>query len=69
MKKNLGSTDRIIRAALFVFFAVLYFTNTVTGTLGLVLFIAGIVLLATSLINWCPIYAVLGLNSCKRPTG
>jgi hypothetical protein len=34
MKKNLGSADKIVRLLLAVVFAVLYFTGTVTGTLG-----------------------------------
>jgi hypothetical protein len=43
MKENMGSIDKSIRVLLALAFAVLYFTNTVTGTLGLVLLvIAGI---------------------------
>lgn len=41
MKKNIGSVDRIIRLVLAVVFALLYFSGTVTGTLGLVLVILG----------------------------
>nr|WP_249028284.1 DUF2892 domain-containing protein [Nonlabens xylanidelens] len=42
----------------------LFFTNVVTGTLGVILLIVGGVLLATSFMNFCPLYAVLGINSC-----
>ncbi len=31
MKKNMGNTDRVLRAIAAVFLAVLYFTGAVTG--------------------------------------
>ena len=67
MKKNMSNLDRIVRVVLFVVFAVLYFTGVIPGTLGLVLTIAGGVLLLTSLITFCPIYAIFGFktNSSK----
>lgn len=65
MKKNLGNTDKIIRILLAVVLAILYFTNTVTGTLGIVLVVIGAILLLTSLVNFCPLYAILGINTCS----
>lgn len=65
MKSNVGTTDRIIRIALALIFAVLYFTQMVTGTVGLVLLVLGGIFMATSLIGWCPIYAAVGLSTCK----
>jgi Protein of unknown function (DUF2892) len=65
MKKNMGNADRIIRIGLAALFAVLYFTGTVTGTLGLVLVILGGVFLATSFISFCPLYTLVGVNTCK----
>lgn len=64
MKKNMGSADRVIRLLLAAFFAVLYFTGTVTGTLGLVLVILGAVFLLTSLVSFCPLYTLVGLSTC-----
>ncbi len=64
MKKNMGSIDRVVRVVLAIIFGVLYFTGTVTGTFGLVLLVLGGVFLATSLISFCPIYAVVGLSTC-----
>lgn len=66
MKKNMGSVDRIIRVILAVVFGALYFTGTVTGTLGLVLLILGVVFLATSTISFCPLYAPFGLSTCPK---
>lgn len=66
MKKNMGSVDRVIRVILAVVFGALYFTGTVTGTLGLVLLILGVVFLATSTISFCPLYAPFGLSTCPK---
>jgi hypothetical protein len=64
MKKNMGSTDKIVRIILAVVFSTLYFTGTVTGTLGLVLVILGGVFIATSLISFCPLYSIFGISTC-----
>lgn len=69
MKKNMGNTDRVIRILLAALFAVLYFTGTVTGMLGIVLLALGGVFVLTSLISFCPLYTLVGLNTCpgKKP--
>jgi len=64
MKKNVGTSDRIVRLVAAVLFIVLYLTGTVSGTLGLVLMIAAIIFAATSLVSFCPIYAIFGMNTC-----
>ncbi|MBK9014980.1 MAG: DUF2892 domain-containing protein [Saprospiraceae bacterium] len=66
MKKNMGSTDRIIRVILAAVMAVLYFTGTVTGTLGLVLLILAVVFLATSFISFCPLYLPFGISTSSE---
>jgi hypothetical protein len=65
MKANMGSTDRIIRLALAALFAVLFFTETVTGTLGIVLLVLAVVFMLTSLVSFCPLYAPFGFNTCS----
>ena len=65
MKKSMGSTDRIIRVVLAAVFAYLYFSGTVPGTLGLVLVILGAVFVLTSLVSFCPLYTLVGMNTCK----
>ncbi|MBL0006835.1 MAG: DUF2892 domain-containing protein [Saprospiraceae bacterium] len=65
MKKNMSSADRIIRVLLAAVFAILYFTGTVTGTLGLVLLVLGGVFVLTSLVSFCPLYAIVGISTCK----
>jgi hypothetical protein len=64
MKKNVGNADRVIRLILAVVFAVLYFTGLVPGTVGLVLLVLAAIFVLTSLVSFCPIYAIVGLNTC-----
>lgn len=64
MKKNMGNADKIIRFVLAAIIAVLYFTGTVTGTLGIVLLIVAGVFVVTSLVNFCPLYTLFGLKTC-----
>jgi uncharacterized membrane protein len=65
MKKNMGNADRIIRLLLAVAVAILYFTNVITGTLGIVLMVIAGVFVLTSLVSFCPLYTLIGLNTCK----
>ncbi|MBT8252388.1 MAG: DUF2892 domain-containing protein [Flavobacteriaceae bacterium] len=64
MKKNMGNSDRIIRVIVAIVAAVLYFTETVTGTLGIVLLVVAAIFLLTSFISFCPLYAPFGINTC-----
>lgn len=64
MKKNMGSTDRIIRFLLAAVIVVLYTTGTISGTLGVVLLVLAGVFVLTSFISFCPLYAPFGLSTC-----
>jgi len=64
MKINLGNADRIIRLVIAAVLALLYFTGTVTGTVGIVFLVVTALLVLTSLVSFCPLYAMLGINSC-----
>lgn len=66
MKKNMGNADRIIRLVFAAVFAALYFTQTVTGTVGIVLLVLGAVFALTSIISFCPLYTLVGLNTCPK---
>ena len=65
MKKNMGGLDKTIRLVVAVVLAVLYFTNTITGTFALVAVIAAAIFTLTSIISFCPLYTLLGINTCK----
>ena len=64
MKKNMGTTDRIVRVVIAAIIAALYFSNMITGTLGIVLLILAGVFVLTSIIAFCPLYILFGLNTC-----
>jgi hypothetical protein len=65
MKANMGTTDKMIRIVVAALIAVLYFTNVISGTLGLVLLVLALVFVLTSLISFCPLYAPFGISTCK----
>lgn len=62
----MGGADRIIRILVAGILAYLYFSGTVTGTLGIVLLVLGGVFVLTSLVGFCPLYTLVGLNTCGR---
>ena len=66
MKKNMGSTDKIIRIAIAVIIAILYFTNTISGALAIVLGAFAIVFIITSFVSFCPLYAPFGISTRKK---
>jgi len=66
MKTNMGSADKIIRIVIAAVVAVLYFTKVIEGTLGIVLLVLAAVFVLTSLISFCPLYTVIGLNTGKK---
>lgn len=66
MKKNMGSTDRIVRIIIAAVIAILFFTKVITGTLGIVLLVLGVVFLATSFISFCPLYLPFGLSTLRK---
>lgn len=64
MKKNMGTTDRIVRVIIAAIIVVLYFTNVISGTVGIILIILAGVFLLTSLISFCPLYPIFGIKTC-----
>ena len=64
MKKNMGNADRIVRLLVAAVVAVLYFTNVISGILGIVLLVVAGVFVLTSLVSFCPLYSLVGMNTC-----
>lgn len=58
-KTNEGTVDRALRAAVGLGLIAIVFVGPQTpwGWLGLIP-------LATSLMGWCPLYSLLGINTC-----
>lgn len=66
MKKNMGGADRIIRITIAAVIAILFFTDILTGTLGIVLLILAGIFVLTSFISFCPLYLPFGIKTCKK---
>jgi hypothetical protein len=66
MKKNVGNIDKIIRLSIAAIILVLFLTDVVTGTLGIVLLVLAGVFTLTSLIGFCPSYVPIGATTCKK---
>ena len=60
MKANIGQTDKWIRIVV----GVALIVWAATG--GPVWAWIGVIPLATGLVNFCPLYRMLGINTCRR---
>ena len=62
MTKNMGGTDRIVR--ILIGLALLWYATVAAPTgynwIGWI----GVIPLVTSLIGFCPLYTILGVNTC-----
>jgi len=65
MKPNMSSLDRIIRVVVAAVFAYLDFGGIVTGVLGIVLLVLGAVFVLTSIVSFCPLYAMFKFSTLK----
>ncbi|MBL7832224.1 MAG: DUF2892 domain-containing protein [Saprospiraceae bacterium] len=65
MQKNMGSADRAIRLIVAAIVFYLYYNGTVSGTMGIVLMVLAGVFVLTSLVSFCPLYTLVGMNTCK----
>jgi uncharacterized membrane protein required for colicin V production len=66
MKSNTSNLDRIVRIIVSIVFVILFFTGTVTGIWGYVLLAAAAIFTITAAIGFCPIWALLGINTLKK---
>lgn len=60
----MGAADKLIRLIVAAIIAILFFMDVITGKLALVLLIVAGVFVLTSLISFCPLYGLLGINTC-----
>lgn len=66
MKKNMGNMDRTIRIIVTAVIALLCFTGQITGTAAIILGVIAVIFIVTSLISFCPLYAILGISTAKK---
>ena len=65
MTRNMSNIDRGIRVVVAAVFAYLYFAGIVTGWVGIALLVFGTVFVLTSLVSFCPLYTLVGINTCR----
>jgi hypothetical protein len=62
MQCNVGNAEKVVRIIIGLgFFSLFYFLQGDARYWGLI----GIIPIATALIGWCPISALLGINTCS----
>jgi len=61
MKANVGGIDKVLR----IVAGVALLGLGLAGVLPLWVGLIGIVPLATGLMNWCPVYSLFGMSTCK----
>ena len=64
-KENVGKLDKAIRIVVAFILSGLYITQSLTGVLGILALITGSILIVTAIVGTCPIYKLLGKNTCK----
>lgn len=66
MKRNMGFADRVLRILAAMVLIILSFTKFDTGIVSTVLLVVAGVFIITSIFGVCPLYSLLGINSCRR---
>lgn len=66
MKTNMGTLDKAIRILIAFAIGVLYFTNTISGTLAIMLGALAAVFTITSFIGFCPLYVPFKINTKEK---
>lgn len=61
----MGGMDRTIRVIIALAVGALYYFNVITGTVAYILLALAVVFVLTSFISFCPLYTLLGINTCK----
>ena len=66
MKKNMGGTDKLIRVILALIMGLLVYFEVVEDTLAYILLVLAGIFVLTGLVGFCPLYGVLGIDSCSK---
>ncbi len=64
MKKNMGALDKVVRVIIALVAAALVYYEVVEGVVSYILLTVTAIFLLTSLIGFCPLYGIFGLNTC-----
>jgi len=64
----MGIADIAIRLFLAAVISILYITNAINGTFGVIALVIAGLFIITSFIGFCPLYSILGLTTRKKKT-
>lgn len=66
MKNNVGNTDRFVRVMIGIILLILFMSGAIeSNTLSWVVLAVSLVLIITAFATFCPLYALLGKNTCE----
>ena len=63
MKRNMSNLDRIVRVVLGGGFVAVGLA--LGGVAGIVLYLLAAIMLVTAVVSFCPLYKLLGIDTCK----
>jgi Inner membrane protein YgaP-like, transmembrane domain len=66
MRKNIGTADRVIRILAAVVLGFFVLNGTITGVLAWILGAFAVILLLTSFVSFCPLYAPFKITTMKK---
>jgi len=66
MKKNMGTTDKIVRIIIALVITGLYFAGIINGTIAIVGLAFAAIFILTSFISFCPLYLPFGLSTLRK---
>ncbi len=62
----MGTADRLIRVVIALIVVGLWYFGVISGTLAIILLVLAAVFVLTSVVSFCPLYTLFGMNTCKR---
>ncbi len=65
MKTNMGTVDRTVRILAAVVVGLLYLTDQITGLAAGILGLFAVIFVITSLVGFCPLYALFKFSTKK----
>jgi len=66
VRKNMGRLDKALRLIIAVVAVALAAVGTLTGAVALAAYGVAAVLVATSLVSFCPLYRLIGVRTCAN---
>jgi hypothetical protein len=66
MKKNMGTTDRVLRIIVAIVVLALYFAHIISGTVAIIGLILSGIFILTSFVSFCPLYLPFNISTRKK---